>query len=796
MERYQDFEIVHGNNYRVLRTRDFGNIVFGCPPGIVKDFAKRKEELPNQFVIPAQTFVNGRSNFDLEFIVYSFLFLKIKRKKIFLYCSRQQEQRFRSILNETLFGPRFVQNIQAQFRKIPTQYKFSPVETRRFTSFLNKVAADESLFDSFDGLLRDHYSDASIFRRVRGYFEMKLNKEGWLAQKNISGLTSKMARNYIICAQLKKEMDLFGLVEEEGRGDFLDTVISFSHFNNKGRILLKGERDKKKNLEIAQRPPFEFDVFSKGRLMCHVDTFDQDPAHEVDKVKPIEKPCMGVTFIGVGSGFSPKRHNSCFIIWSEDKGIMVDAEYENKNLILRQGITEKDVPYMLLTHVHSDHDSGVSERILGGQRLKLITTRIIFESFLRKMEAITSFPQEVIESLVDFIEMEPHKPIRIPGFKHTLLTFDYSFHSIPCARFIVEYSKNGVHHKISHSGDTKFDPNKINDWYEQGIFSKKRRDNILGFIWDADIILHEAGGGKLHTSLHCLNQLDERLSNKVIIFHQHKNPTTRTACRFAVEGQTEVLIRGKAETKRSGLDRIKEVALFKGLKKNHVAELLAHSKLEHRKSGEIICSQKEKGDSFYVILDGFAEVFMNGKPLAIYEKGNFFGELVITTKNPYRRATIKAKGPLTLLKIPQQFYRKFDFPPIQDEFYNLSNYFSDIISPGLLSTLAFGKVKRWNKHDTIIPSGEKDPGVYVILSGRINVLNKNNRSVALLRCGDVVGKISGLKNVLRQTTFQAQSDVVSAINLKNHDLDKVFKLFPSFYGTVYLKMKKIEAGLQ
>ena len=158
--------------------------------------------------------------------------------------------------------------------------------------------------------------------------------------------------------------------------------------------------------------------------------------------------------------------------------------------------------------------------------------------------------------------------------------------------------------------------------------------------------------------------------------------------------------------------------------------------------------------------------------------------------------TIKAKGPLTLLKIPKIFYSKFELPPIQDEFYNLINYFSNIISPGLLTTLAFGKIERWSKHDTIIPSGTRNPGVYVILSGRINVLNKKNQSVASLCSGDVVGKISGLKNVLRQTTFQAQSDIVSAISLKNHDLDKVFKLFPSFYGTVYLKMKKIEAGLQ
>ena len=118
---------------------------------------------------------------------------------------------------------------------------------------------------------------------------------------------------------------------------------------------------------------------------------------------------------------------------------MVDAFSEHNESTLKYGITDKDISYIILSHVHSDHDSGLIEKILSGQRVKLITTRIIFESFLRKMEGISRFPQDVIEEFVDLLEVEAGKEIKLPGFENTFLLFDYSLHSIPAGRFRLSY---------------------------------------------------------------------------------------------------------------------------------------------------------------------------------------------------------------------------------------------------------------------------------------------------------------------------------------------------------------------
>jgi len=49
--RKKDFNVSNGHLYSYLETKDYGEIVFGCPPGIVKDFLRLKKPLPSKYVI-------------------------------------------------------------------------------------------------------------------------------------------------------------------------------------------------------------------------------------------------------------------------------------------------------------------------------------------------------------------------------------------------------------------------------------------------------------------------------------------------------------------------------------------------------------------------------------------------------------------------------------------------------------------------------------------------------------------------------------------------------------------------
>jgi CRP-like cAMP-binding protein len=788
--------IYKGYNFRVLEVRGFDPICFGCPPGIVKDFNRRSQALPSKYVLPIRTFVQGKNNFDFEFIVYTFLFARPSNEKIMVYCTSGQRERLKSILQETLFGPNFRDLIHAQFRRFGRESGFIDAELKRYEQFLNRVAESKKLLDLYSRLLKYNTPDRQIQSAIREYFETLIHSKQWLMNKSHSRTASLFARNYITCAQLKKEMDLFSIAKEKKPDEFISSLIDFQLFNKQNEVMIADAGKQGKTLKITQVRPAEFDVHQTGRRKFSVDMLKLDLPPKPEIVTPLEKPFMGVTYLGVGSGFSHRRKNSCLIVWSEGKGIMVDAFSEHNESALKYGITDRDISYIILSHVHSDHDSGLIEKILSGQRVKLITTRIIFESFLRKIQGISRFPQGVIEEFVDLLEVEAGKEIKLPGFKNTFLLFDYSLHSIPAGRFKLTYrSPKGNEKTISHSGDTKYDEDLIHRWWGMGNFSRKRRDSILGFVWDADLIIQEVGGGNLHTELASLTHFAPSLAKKVVLVHQHKEPFKHPYFQFAHEGKTDVLIKSKKSKVRTKLDLVKEAVLFEGVKKSQLTKIVRQSKIQKLKPGTVVFSKNEIGNEFFLILDGFAEISIRKNQSVVYEKGMFFGELAVSTSNPRRRATVKALSDLTLLRIPKKFYTQSSLPRIIDEFYQLGNYFNNIIRPGLIASLGFGDLCHWKKSDPIFTKDLKEGQVFIIISGEVKICPQGTKNIAFLSSGDIMGQIPDWESIPLVDRAIAHTDRVLAVGISTRELGQLFRLYPSFYGTVFKKMKRLESIL-
>jgi len=788
--------IYKGYNFRVLKIKGFEPVCFGCPPGIVKDFSRRSEALPSQYVLPIRTFVQGKNNFDFEFIVYTFLFARPSNEKIKIYCASDQRDRLKSILQETLFGPTFQNMIHAQFRRFGQDSGFASTELKRYKKFIDHVAESKKPLNLYDSLLKNNTPDRKIQSKIRDYFETLIRGKQWLMNKSNSRTASLFARNYITCAQLKKEMELFSIAKEKSQDEFVDSLLEIHLFNKHNAVKIKDAGKPGKFLEIVQALPAEFEVHQPKRRKISVNILKPDLPPKPDIVTPLEKPFMGVTYLGVGSGFSHERKNSCLIVWSEGQGIMVDAFNEHNESVLRYGVTEKDISYIILSHVHSDHDSGLIEKILSGQRIKLITTRIIFESFLRKVQGISRFPKEVIEDFVDLLEVEAGDEIKLPGFKHTYLLFDYSLHSIPAGRFKLIYRPPGRKEKIiSHSGDTKYDEDLTHRWWEMGNFSRKRRDSILGFVWDGDLIIQEVGGGNLHTELASLTDINPTIAKKMVLVHQHKEPFNHPYFRFAEEGETDVLIKSRKPKVRTKLDLIKDMVLFEGVKKSQLANIVKQSRIRKLKTGAIVFSKNEIGNEFFVILDGFAEIGIKKNQSVVYEKGMFFGELAVSTPNPYRRATVKALSDLTLLEIPKKFYTQSSLPKIIDEFYQLGNYFNNIIRPGLIASLGFGDLRHWKKDDPIFAKELISGLIFIIISGKVKVCSERTKNVAFLSSGDIMGKIPDWKHIPFMGRAITHTDQVLAVGISVSELNQLFRLYPSFYGTVFQKMKRLESIL-
>jgi len=133
---------------------------------------------------------------------------------------------------------------------------------------------------------------------------------------------------------------------------------------------------------------------------------------------------------------------------------------------------------------------------------------------------------------------------------------------------------------------------------------------------------------------------------------------------LAVVGATSPIVAAVAWTRLRRLDVesaeapasvgvLREIDIFRPLPPT-VVEQLAHAAhtLSVSAGGEIV-RQGEPGDRFYVILDGEAEVLLDGRERESLHAGGYFGEIALLRDVP-RTATVVAKTDLTLLAIERE----------------------------------------------------------------------------------------------------------------------------------------------
>jgi uncharacterized membrane protein len=108
---------------------------------------------------------------------------------------------------------------------------------------------------------------------------------------------------------------------------------------------------------------------------------------------------------------------------------------------------------------------------------------------------------------------------------------------------------------------------------------------------------------------------------------------------------------------------LREVPLFSEMDEQEVAGIRAIMDVKRFKAGQVIIREGDVGDLFYIITEGYAEVFLhdaNGSDVILHVvgPGDFFGELSMLTNEP-RTARVRAIDPLTTLVLERDDF--FDF---------------------------------------------------------------------------------------------------------------------------------------
>ena len=99
------------------------------------------------------------------------------------------------------------------------------------------------------------------------------------------------------------------------------------------------------------------------------------------------------------------------MIWLNGLGILVDPSPEALDYLAQIGVAATDLPYVFLTHVHSDHDGGLIEKLLSGSRTTIIASDVVFRLFIEKARLVTGhdFRQE---RLVEHVPANPGETVR------------------------------------------------------------------------------------------------------------------------------------------------------------------------------------------------------------------------------------------------------------------------------------------------------------------------------------------------------------------------------------------------
>jgi CRP/FNR family cyclic AMP-dependent transcriptional regulator len=105
------------------------------------------------------------------------------------------------------------------------------------------------------------------------------------------------------------------------------------------------------------------------------------------------------------------------------------------------------------------------------------------------------------------------------------------------------------------------------------------------------------------------------------------------------------------------VDVLRDIPLFSSLSKRHVRRIAKLARQRRFATGSTIVRKGQRGETFYVILDGEATLGLPKGRSVKLKAGDFFGELALLDGRP-RSGTVIAKTPVLAMAIARKSFLK------------------------------------------------------------------------------------------------------------------------------------------
>ena len=185
-------------------------------------------------------------------------------------------------------------------------------------------------------------------------------------------------------------------------------------------------------------------------------------------------------------------------------------------------------------------------------------------------------------------------------------------------------------------------------------------------------------------------------------------------------------------------------------------------------NGDVIITQGETGDYFYVIGEGTVTYEVNGEAVGAGEAGTSFGELALLYSCPRAATVVAAADPTKLFRVDsrtfQAILQKQTQQSEEDKARLLKSviFLKDIVSWDMKHLGRTMKPKVFDEGDCLMKKGDPCDAFFVLQDGEVVATHEDSSKSNTLKAGDSFGEgaLAALPEKCEKT-FVAQSKVMS-----------------------------------
>lgn len=514
-----------------------------------------------------------------------------------------------------------------------------------------------------------------------------------------------------------------------------------------------------------------FHIFENGQEIAKIPTKIKGTPRPLTlaPARPLLRHELTLQFIGGSDGFDPAGITTCFLAYLS-RDVQVQATLFDTAAYLRMrlgnlGLSTRQISEVVISHLHEDHLAGLPELLLMGEqrhKMRLLTSDVIYESLLRVLSAMLNIPEEDVAALIEYHPLNPGEPVHLEDRRFESI---YAIHTIPT----IAVRANGLY----YSGDMRYDESWFSELVEQEILTAERRDRLIHFAEGADVLVQDAGGGAIHTTItpELLDALAAK-GQRVILAHTSQDELSEEQAdwigrvEFASSGHVTNLGDELVEDENVEiLETIEACPLFARLPLNDIQALLETIQVVQFKDREIIINDGEESDgSTYLVHSGLVEIWSDEDLVMVVGRGSSIGERG-ALEGWIRTNNVVAQGNVELIHIDKATFEVVAEKLGLREAFERTDWlwrmplFSDLLWSTMLDLALDFQPRLLSAGEPLFQIGELAHEIYLLRSGRIKIFDSDHKLIDIMTTpGEFFGSRGALYNTLRNASATAAQD--------------------------------------